>query len=255
MGIMGDALRSLTGNVKTAELIIDDFRKAKASGAGLDALGMLTTAASKLGGPAGAVLDALTDTRKTFKVQFNPSELQVYARGAEINKTDAQRVNKVQNSIVKSHVPPTIELTVNLIFDDVHIYDAFMVDKFTSGASVQTVKNVAGFVKALLGKDPTVRTEVEGLISALRNPYTRNVTFQWADFSFKGQLVNVGAKYTMFSVGGRPIRANVMLRLRQELDPDKVHDWYKDMEDGLDGGKLSLAKAGQMVGNMLNLNL
>ncbi len=76
---------------------------------------------------------------------------------------------------------------------------------------------------------------MEGLVAALRNPYTRNITFRWAKFSFTGQLNTINAQYTMFSPSARPIRAKVNMRLHQELDPDKLQDWYADFDDAFPG--------------------
>ena len=104
---------------------------------------------------------------------------------------------------------PAISLSMRLYFDEVNLADSFMWEKFTSGVSVQTGVNIATAVAGAKGKVWTVQTQVEGLVAALRNLYTRKVYFHWADFTFGGQLQTVMAQYTMFSTSGRPVRAVV----------------------------------------------
>jgi len=255
MGIMSDLGSGLTGNVESAYLVIKDYRKvSKAAGGGLAS--MLNNTASALGnsGLSSLVSNAASED-KTFKVQFNPHDLQIDAHTEKVDKADAQKKNGRQKNISGAVVKPTVELTVNLIFDKVNIYDSFMWDKFTAGASATGVTNVASAIATAMGKTWTVQTEVEGLLAALQNQYTRNITFQWANFSFSGLLKNVVARYTMFSTSGRPVRAQVMLRLRQELDPEKLQNWYNDFDDAFDSDSSNLVSAGQNVSSLMNLGI
>ena len=188
---------------------------------------------------------------KTFFVQFNPASLQINSSNASSQRRDLNGTNDDQNTVSDTVAAPTVELTVALKFDKMNIYDAFMFDKFTGGVSVTTATNLATMAS---GTTFTVQPYVEGFISALRNPYTQSMTFQWADFSFRGRLRQLQANYTMFSVSGRPIRAEVQLRLRQELRSAEVQMWKAQLETLL-GQKSALQTAGQQVSNLLNLSL
>lgn len=253
MNILGDTISSLTGNVESAYIIIKDYRKGGGPGGG----GAGALAQKALGGKVNDLVSSvLGGADKRLRVQFNPNELQLHATSLPFVKSNAMKDKKEgQKSISDSPFSPTIELSTTLMFDQVNVYDAFMGEKFTGGGSMATARNIASAIGQIAGKTWTVQTEVEGLIAAIRNQYTRNVTFQWANFSFSGQLASIAAKYTMFSVSGRPIRAQVKLRIRQELDPSLVEGWYDDFAASFKNSKLSLEKAGQKAGNIFNLNL
>ena len=277
MAIGTDLLNSITGNTETAYLVVDDYRDlctpvqkatiAAGLSKGLSAAQALQEGVSSALAAAAAVKQAAADalaagvpassvptgyTKKYFKVQFNPSELTLNGMLEREAKQDAQAGKTGKRTTTDAVQRPTITMTVRLYFDDVCQSDAFMGEKFTSGASVQTVVNA---VSMLSGKVYSVQPQVEALIAALRNEYTRTITFYWGKFSFSGQLSNVGAQYTMFSTSGRPVRAVVSLRIYQELDPAKISSWYTDFTNTFKGGGLSLTGAAQKVGNLLNINL
>lgn len=266
MPIGADLGRSITGGVETACLVVYDCRDMQKE-VGKLAKAMpdtLAGAAAKLRGATAAILNntdavqsfAGKSSGKRFDVQFNPNQLELYSRAPTSKKTD---LRDPAHSAEDACVPPTVELSLTLYFDKVNLQDAFMWDKFTSGASVTTVGNLAsGAAAAFGGKVWSVQPEVEGIISALRNPYTRTVVFQWAKFSFSGILQNVNAQYTMFSTSGRPIRATVFLRLRQDRSVSGLAAWKTDFdklfsEKGVLGK--TAATAAQSAGNLFNLTL
>ena len=254
MAIGSDIVSSITGNVESALLILEDRREIGDSSA--DALKVKTSNALANGLKDVGAGALGTSGRKTFRVQFNPSELQLDALvdtvervGVQNSAEEGQRRSAASASTTASQ----IDLSLNLIFDQVNVYDSFMWDKATN---LLSVNGVAGAVAAAAGKVYTVQPEVEGLIGALRDPFTRTITFQWADFSFTGTLESVSAKYTMFSVSGRPVRANVFLRLQMEQGAEEIAAWSADFDAmfGADG-KASLVTADQKAGSLVNLGL
>ena len=188
---------------------------------------------------------------KTFKVQFNPSELTLNANSTPVNKIDSS-TGQARTIAAED---PKLSLRVKLYFDDMNTADSFMAEKFSSGATAQTIGNIAEGVKSAMGKKHTVQPQVEALVAALRNPYTRTVSFRWADFSFIGHLHAVHARYTMFSVSGRPVRAEVELMIQHEMDNILLRQWYEDFNKAFGGVAGTMTKAQQKVGNILNLNL
>lgn len=271
MAIGTDLLNSVLGNTESAYLVVEDSRSqckpkkkdplSKLFGSVASAVGDAVSAATDavnsatsavLGGGTSELPTTRGATKKYFKVQFNPSELTLNGMLERAVRQDAQAGESGKRTATDAVQRPTITMTVRLYFDDVCQSDAFMGEKFTSGLSMQTVVNA---VSMLSGKVYTVQPQVEALIAALRNNYTRAITFYWGKFSFSGQLSNVGAQYTMFSTSGRPVRAVVTLRIYQELDPEKIAPWYTDFTSAFKGGGLSLTGAAQKVGNLLNLNL
>lgn len=265
MGIAQQLGASLTGNIEQAYLVVSDYRQ-KCAGAPGGAAGAvskmsnfkkMTNAATKLSsapGPLNAPNAAVPQfgfNEKTFKVQFNPSQLQLYASNFPVKKIDAQGKDPAQDAVTKAQ----LTLTTTLYFDEMNVYDSFMWDKFTGGITAQGAKNIASAVMSAKGKVWTVQDEVEGFIAALRNPLTRNIKFVWADFAFAGQLSNVSAQYTMFSTSGRPVRAKVLLRIQHEMDDIYLASWFKDFQTAFGGAQTNLLGAAQKVGNLVNLPL
>lgn len=263
-GIGQQALSSLTGNIETALLVIHDYR---------DKADQLRSGAEN-GGRNAQVLSAIADTRiratadalvtgtaptypysqdRTFRVQFNPSELRLNAAAFPKSQQDATTGQSRTMAVETAR----LNLTVMLYFDDMDTYDAFMAEKFTVGMSAQTVSNAAkmGMDGAGNGKVHSVQSQVEALVATLRNPYTRTISFRWADFVFIGQLNTVRANYTMFSPSGRPIRAQVLLRIQHEMDPNMLHNWYSSFEKAFGGDTSNLVKTEQDMSNLLNLSL
>lgn len=276
MGVMGQLGASITGCIETAKLLIYDYRasvkkdqssKIGALSSDLPQADMLSQISKikadslvKMGnfrkGATQAQNEGLnfedpTNT-KTFTVHFNPSKLQIYASTIPVKKPDAQGKESVNDSNVKAQM----SMTVTLYFDEMNVYDSFMVDKFTMGVSASGVMNVVSSIAKNMGKKTwSVRDEVEGLVAALRDPYTRNVSFRWADFAFTGQLSTVNAQYTMFNTSGEPVRAQVTLRIKHEMDDVYLKKWYTEYDNAVMGASSSLTKAAQLVGNVLNFNL
>ncbi len=273
MSMGSDLFSSITGNTDKACLVVHDVREQAAA--------LENQLSATFGGHIGTQIGAATKTQsvlqdklkktmkmlqndpeqaanvsalsghdKTFFVQFNPSTLQLNSFGHPDTHMDVTGSNADQNAVNDTVIAPRVNLTVQLIFDQMNIYDAFMFDKVTSGVSATTVTNA---ITAIKGTTFTVQPYVEGLISALRNPYTQSMTFQWADFSFTGRLRQLHASYTMFSTSGRPIRATVQLHIQQDRKTAEQQKW-KTQLDTLLSQKSAFAAAGQKVSNLFNLS-
>ena len=264
MGIGQQALASLTGNVETALLVIHDYRQ-KVAQMNSGVTGGLSTAeamSSLNDSRIRATVAALeTGTPPTYpgsqdralRVQFNPSELTLNASAVPQSQQDGTTGRSRTMAVEDAK----LALTVMLYFDDMDTYDAFMWDKFTAGMTAQGAANLAKMGMELGGgqKVHSIQGQVEALVAALRNPYTRLISFRWADFTFIGQLNTVRANYTMFSPSGRPIRAQVLLRLQHEMDPHMLQGWYDSFEKAFGGDTSNLVKTEQNMGNLLNLPL
>ncbi|MBP3509855.1 CIS tube protein [Oscillibacter sp.] len=264
MGIGQQALASLTGNVETALLVIHDYRQ-KAAQMSAGVTGGLSAAEtlsslnqSRIRATAAALETGSPPTYpgsqdRALRVQFNPSELTLNASAVPKSEQDGTTGRSRTMAVEDAK----LALTVMLYFDDMQTYDAFMWDKFTAGLTAQGIANLAkmGMEAAGKGKVYSVQGQVEALVAALRNPYTRLISFRWADFTFIGQLNTVRANYTMFSPSGRPIRAQVLLRIQHEMDPNMLKGWYSSFEKAFGGDTSNLVKTEQNMGNLLNLSL
>lgn len=267
MGIGKQALASLTGNIETAVLVIHDYRERakQLKAGGMDSteaqlfLSQRRTAGTVAALEAGAPPVYPSSLDRILNVQFNPSELTLNASAVPKKQEDSTS-DKSRTMAVED---PKLNLTTTLYFDDMDTYDAFMWDKFTLGLSAQTAANIGKGVLDAKGQAPirSVQGQVESLVAALRNPFTRLITFRWADFCFVGQLNTVRANYTMFSTSGRPIRAAVLLRIQHELDPVMLNGWYDDFDkvfgNDVDGQPRisNLVNPEQTSANLLNMVL
>ncbi len=265
MDVLQQAKASLTGNIETALLVIHDYRDKAAELKADDETngpGRLATLAalghSRMEATAQALQNGTAPTYpyskdRILRVQFNPSELTLNASAVPKSEQDATTGRNRTMAVETAE----LNLTVKLYFDDMQTYDAFLWDKFTLGLSAQTAANVVKLGKSLAGKEEvhSVQSQVEALVATLRNAYTRTISFRWADFSFIGQLNTVRANYTMFSPSGRPIRAQVLLRIQHEMDPTMLQGWYNSFDQAFGGDTKNLVKPEQDRSALLNLSL
>ena len=285
----GTVANVIKGNKNQAMLIVEDWRNvdraALAAGGAAGAAAALTSSGAPVSTPsvpspamlgstigsaraallgdvtgAAALTAGSSPVKRYFEVQFNPSSLTLDAHVNHVSHQDTQNDQQTNSQATFSDavVQPYVQLSVDLIFDHVNNYDAFMWDKVRLGVG-GTVANVVN--AAVNGKQTyTVQPEVEGLIATLREPKTRVISFVWGDFSFRGALQNVSAEYTMFSVSGRPIRAKVSLHLRQMLALVDQSQWVKEFDKaftvpGALNGASGLAAKARAATNLLNISI
>jgi hypothetical protein len=238
------------GSVDTAVITVRDYRKGaadfSAANAGADPK---TTQEALAGALAGGTLPS---NDKRFKVQFNPRELTLNAQ-REINRKADAEAKGAEGADTSSQETPTITLNMELIFDEVNLYDSFMSEKANTGLATMATNLASMNAIGKKGKVWSVKPYVEGFIGALRNSYTRSVGFQWGKFSFNGQLRFVRATYTMFSTSGRPVRAKVSLRLASKLQGKTMGDWEKALQEAFGGDESDFSGVGSALGNVLNM--
>lgn len=152
---------------------------------------------SVAGRASDALKQGLTGSRqqqtetKVIAVQFQPSSLQFQAgavrparsRG-DISKPEGGKQEKRENA--EAAEPDNMTMSFNLIFDR-SIYE-----------------------------DCDVAPEVEGLLAAVRNPFTRQASFNWGEMYYKGRVTGIQVSYEMFSKDGVPVRAKVSLTMKLE---------------------------------------
>jgi len=190
-----------------------------------------------------------------LQVQYNPSSIKISANAESVPFQYLQQ--NVDNGIPnQNHRPPSIVLTVDLIFDAVNVKDAFMLEKLRLSAG-DAVSAVAGIAKSLKG-GYTVQPQTNGLIAMLMRDSTRTVTFKWADMTFTGEATEIQAKYTMFSVSGKPVRSVVTISITQQVDSKADSTYWDKAFDkcfGDAGSTMSCGGKGigQTAGNLLNV--
>ncbi|MGN0343782.1 MAG: hypothetical protein ACI4EC_02355 [Lachnospiraceae bacterium] len=203
----------------------------------------------------------LRGSKKQFQVQFNPGDLQIEGHGGGRMATTAfnnvdEEGRSTAGAIDFKPVPVHINLSVKLLFDRMNPNECFLSAK-TNIAPSEIAKSVVktGLTAAGVNKKMTVQQEVEGLIAALRSPYTRCITFNWGDMSYTGVLNRVSAQYTMFNSSGIPVRAVVQLSLvcaDQTVSPNSLGEWQDDYEAAFGAGSKSLGSWTQKAGSLVN---
>lgn len=241
---------SVIGNIQKAVLIFGTAGMTANSAAGDS--GSITAMAQAALNRRGLSNASLLDTAGTrhMEVQYNPASLRFSANA------DSVMVRSLQNSIEEGVInqscrAPSVSMAVDLIFNAVNVKDSFMADKFRVSPNDVATDVASGLTAAKGGY--SVQTQSNGLLAAAMFEGSRFVTFQWADLSFSGELVDVGVKYSMFSVSGKPVHSIVTLRIVQQLRSSAADTaWNQAKFDECFSGKSS-ANIGQSVSNLINI--
>lgn len=167
-----------------------------------------------------------------IKVQFNPSSINMSGRSGEIRSesTGGDKESQFQNY----SVPTETILSMELIFDDVNSFDAFMVNEDLGSASA--IGELGGqLINAAVGKEYSVQNISEIFVAAMLNAYTRMVGFVWNKIIFWGELTSVSVQYTMFNKKGNPIRSKVSIQIRQDRKAgDTAYETEKNWESAFE---------------------
>ncbi len=235
-----NGLSTVTGSVEKAVIRIKDDRAnkneslkkhslAKFSSAGaFGAIGDTSTLTSFVPNPGDMITNlvknklgissrlAPSEYDRSIAVQFNPSSLKISGHGGD---DDVQITNYTQDSrgVSRGAVNLHLDMSVNLIFDQISNTAAFQQDMLTFSSSrlASSVGKQAGNALAsmIMGNVQSVQVTVEAFIAALRNPMTRMVCFEWGELCYEGVLRQVNTTYTMFDINGDPVRAEVGLMI------------------------------------------
>ncbi len=195
-------------------------------------------------------------SKKRYTVQFNPSSISLTGRGP--GYVNIMAFDKSGKSADPTKQSVRIYFSVQLVIDQVDNFDAFTEDKMNISPT-QLGQNIAkGVMKATgkMAKDPTVKETVEAFISAIRSPYTRNITFQWGNMRYSGELNQVSAQYVMFNRKGQPVRANIDLGLQcfhEDPYPNSLGPWEDAYRRAFEKEETRAVGAAQMAGSILNL--
>lgn len=265
MDILQDVGSSLTGSINKAMLFVKkNNSKAGKTNSNLrdellkdDKKGLLKNPGKSLKKASG-ISDSKSDTGfHVLQVKYNPSSIRFSTRAGSYTHCGPGGMGV--NEVTQMSIPAQTVMSVDLIFDDVNIQDAFMWEKFgvTAGSAISSV---AGEVKQVTKDGYSVQAQVDGLISLITQSESRNVVFYWSEMAFAGEVTNVNATYTMFNPQGHPIRAKVSLSIFQMDDlsdsADKVYwdnaftNLFGDYTEGTD---VSDSRFLDKLGNLINL--
>lgn len=199
-----------------------------------------------------------------LEVQYNPESITMNTvRGNILNRSAGGTGENVYQQL---NVTARTTLSVDLIFDQMNIFDAF---NFENVVTVAGMKDYAKrSASEISGDSYTVRPYVEALVGAMVKKETRYAVFVWNHMAFNGELTGVNAEYTMFNRTGEPIRAKVGLQIfhqnRQyatnkqnesvEISNKYWEDAYKRLFMGSrSGGAVDALDGLNKVSNFINL--
>ena len=148
-----------------------------------------------------------------IEVQYNPSSLHMYTVAGTIRNYTAMG-NQNMSSITSTDQEASTTLSVQLVFEDVNVSDAFGASSLAMNTSA-IINTAVSTAVNLFGDGYSVKKQVEGFVSLLMTKETRHIIFCWNDMFFHGELTAVDANFTMFNKLGHPIRATVTLQIQQ----------------------------------------
>jgi hypothetical protein len=246
---------SVLGNPKKAFLVI--HKDPQASPDSVAELAEKALALSESANPDSAAISNIfggTDSH-VLQVQYNPSSISFRANSEPIPANRLQQ-NVVAEIPPQFTQPPSVVMSVQLIFDAVNNRDSFMSDQFRLSASDAALG--AYSAAANRGKKFTVRPHTNALLFMLMRAKSSLVTFHWASMTFHGLVKEVQARYTMFSVSGEPVRSVIRLSIVQKVTSKTEGGYWekafdKCFGDEDTGGSFGGQMTGQNFGNLINL--
>lgn len=252
---------SLLGTNKKAVLLLHDLQSSSASSLLGGSVNSLTkkvlSGANSIGASAfSTAANALAGGGGSLEVQYNPSSLSINANAHAV--PFSYLLKNTDNGIPNQDLrPPSITLRVQLVFDDMNVKDAFMADKFRVTSVGDVISTASALAQNIAGNGYSVQPETNALLAMLMRESTRMVTFQWADMSFTGEVCQVQARYTMFSVSGQPIRSVVDLVIIQAITSSGDISQWENAFDKSFASSLSASSTGksttQKLGNLINI--
>lgn len=156
--------------------------------------------------------DDINSDYHVLQVKYNPSSIQMATQAGTYRHcgVGAMGINQF-TEIVR---PAETNMTVELVFDDMNIPDAFMWDRFEASVG-NAISATAGVVKQIRKDGYSVQNQIDGLVGLITQALSRRVVFCWSKMAYAGEVTNVQAKYTMFNPQGHPVRGVVTLTIYQ----------------------------------------
>lgn len=194
-----------------------------------------------------------------LEVQYNPNTIYLETQaGKQVQYSGGSLGNGSNNQIMQIVQPVATTMSFQLVFDDMNPQDAFMLENLAPTAG-NLISGVSDAVKKKKG-GYSVQTQLDGLMSLLTQDVTRQVIFYWARMCFRGELISVNNRYTMFNKDGNPIRGVAELSIRQGNEEQYKYDeryWEeafdRAFEDSISGKTSRVKKV--MQNSILNINL
>ncbi|GEM_PF-3428168 len=264
MSAVGSGLKGAGSAVKNALSSKANFVAAAKSAKG--AIGDALAGGGKDPNKVGEVAKE-NDNFLRIPVQFNPASMRMDSVNGKI-KSMNNTGNNTAKLLNEQEYSGRTKLSFELIFDDVDLSDAFMLQEvfdLNASKAVGKVANVWSHGQNFF----SVRARMETFMTLLVSSITQHVIFHWGKMVFRGQVTGVSNTYNMFNTSGNPIRGTMRLEITQDdrkenqKDPDKQGDNFsyqnkqwkdsfnKTFKEGKGGGTSMASKV--FNNNILNI--
>lgn len=171
-------------------------------------------------------------TTEHIEVEYNPTSLSIMAN-VEPTAIKSMQQGSDANALVQCTRPPSLVLTVELIFDAVNNQDCFYYDCYSL-----SVSTITGGISSL-ATTHTVRPQMEGLAALMLNNDLREVSFVWDEMVFTGQVNHVTSTYTMFNRSGVPVRGTLQFQILQSIGSDGTKEYWKTAFEKIGKGQFT----------------
>ena len=198
---------------------VDMFKTAKSLGF----KGSAVAAGKSLGGALAPGQKSVTkvgevsDKDQNFykiPVQFNPASMRMDSLQGKVKSMNSSG-NSTAKLLNEQEFSGRTKLSFDLIFDDVNLQDAFMLQEVFDLNATKIVDKAASIYSH--GQNIfSVKPRMELFMSLLVSPLTQHVIFHWGKMVFRGQVTGVTNQYTMFNTSGHPVRGTMHLEITQD---------------------------------------
>ncbi len=257
----------ITGSVDKAFILFNDKYDPEEAEKNSNVVDMINNVATKIDVAKNIFKDEDVDQEAStgflkLKVQYNPSSVSLVSRGGEYIGRYGGVGGTDSGALQRNIQPEEVVLSMELIFDDTVISEAFSAFDASNYSPTGLAKKIATKVSNSSEdfSGYSIRNATELFVAAMTSAHTRVVCVAWKDMVFWGELTGVNAEYTMFNSKGNPIRSKVQIEVRQDgrIDEDATN-WvssYKNLEKN--AAKLSssstLTSSSSLTSNFLNLS-
>ncbi len=257
----------ITGSVDKAFILFNDKYDPEEAEENSNVVDMINNVATKIDVVKNVFKDEDKDQDFStgflkLKVQYNPSSVSLVSRGGEYVGRYGGVGGTDSGALQKNIQPEEVVLSMELIFDDTVISEAFSAFDASNYSPTGLVKKIATKVSNSSEdfSGYSIRNATELFVAAMTSAHTRVVCVAWKDMVFWGELTGVNAEYTMFNSKGNPIRSKVQIEVRQDgRIAEDATNWvssYKNLEKN--AAKLSssstLTSSSSLTSNFLNLS-
>lgn len=150
----------------------------------------------------------------TIKVMFNPSD---YSIDKKVTYKGLYTNSSTNNTLQYTSISPrTLKFTL--------VFDTYM--KINTDISLKSLKDLKQLFQDRAKEDVRVYTSVIEALTKYDDTISKTpkILFKWGTFEFKGVIVGLNQKFTMFLGNGLPVRAKLTIEMlgndNQEVGED-----------------------------------